>query len=101
MYFLPHMGGMLVKNPLVDKTDLSSLTSLRMTGAPMGAALQELIIDKLPKSTHVGNCEYITGLNCCHYQWRIQDFPDRRGVEGRQPQGRGRELSHYLANFRR
>ena len=47
-----------MKNPLVDKTDLSSLTCVRMTGAPLGAALQQLIIDKFPKSTHVGNGEY-------------------------------------------
>ena len=62
MYFLPHMGGMLVKNPLVDKTDLSSVTSVHMTGAPTGSALQQLIIDKLPKSAHVGNCEYFMGF---------------------------------------
>ena len=90
MYFLPHMGGMLVKNPLVEKTDLSSVTSVHMTGAPTGAALQQLIIDKLPKSAHVGNCEYFMGFfsqlciireNMYVQQWH-QNFTENYVLQG-------------------
>ena len=72
------MGGMLLKNPMVDKTDLSTVTSIHMTGAPTGSALQQLIIDKLPKSTHVGNCEYFMGLPLSPRRCLNQSVPEIR-----------------------
>ena len=51
---LPHIGTLLSKHPLVEKTDLSSLCSLDMCGAPIGKEFHKQVADRVPQHTHVG-----------------------------------------------
>ena len=59
---LPHIGSLLSKHPLVDQTDLSSLSSLDMCGAPIGREFQKQVASRMPKHTHVGQGELLQNI---------------------------------------
>ncbi len=57
---MPPLVIFLCKNPIVDKFDLSALTSINVGAAPLGKELTKALLNKFPQVTvRQGNCIHI------------------------------------------